>query len=541
MKIVLTISEDFTWPGFLVEGSQNQGELGAGVYGRFMACSSFIDAVAKFGTFEYTVVPFNITRETMWQEIKRVLPIEAIKTLEIPKILRNNKVILHELSRHKLSRLANLRKLYSAFPAPVTAQVHGLGSDELLEEMIMMLLSPVCRWDHIVCSSRIVQDVLVMVLERAKVSLQGINNLSIGPQTTHIPLGIDTDFFRPHSQHDARKVFGISDNEFVFLSLGRLSPFDKVDLIPVLTAFREVVRIATQPVRLVISGSDVSGYYTNILQKVTHDYGIEDNVTIIPNVKGTERPLLYSSADFYLAMSDTVNESFGLSVVESLCCGTPVIAADWNGYKELVEEGLNGFKVPVIWSGNLETIESLHLLFPFQHSSLATSQSIAINNDCLIRTMLACIELSSDKLFELGKRALKSGELYSWKNIITQYEKLWASLAEQSCNQTLNKDINITNKIDIFSSYPTQLLSTSDVVELTDLGREVIEANQNLRAYSDLIVTGFNDELAKKILYVALREETTIGTIVSQFAPFSKSDIFRHVLWLLKQWYLRIV
>jgi glycosyltransferase involved in cell wall biosynthesis len=52
------------------------------------------------------------------------------------------------------------------------------------------------------------------------------------------------------------------------------------------------------------------------------------------------------------------DEPFGLSVIESMACGTPVIAFDRGSMPELIENGKNGFLVNNVD----EAIERLHVL-----------------------------------------------------------------------------------------------------------------------------------------------------------------------------------
>ncbi len=55
---------------------------------------------------------------------------------------------------------------------------------------------------------------------------------------------------------------------------------------------------------------------------------------------------LYGAADVFLSLSDNIQETFGLTVVEALAAGLPVVASDWDGYKALVRDGISGYLVP---------------------------------------------------------------------------------------------------------------------------------------------------------------------------------------------------
>ncbi|GCE17492.1 hypothetical protein KDK_12920 [Dictyobacter kobayashii] len=55
-------------------------------------------------------------------------------------------------------------------------------------------------------------------------------------------------------------------------------------------------------------------------------------------------PLLYSAADVTVVPS--YHETFGLAAVESLACGTPVVATRAGGLMTVVQHGETGFLVP---------------------------------------------------------------------------------------------------------------------------------------------------------------------------------------------------
>ena len=78
-------------------------------------------------------------------------------------------------------------------------------------------------------------------------------------------------------------------------------------------------------------------------QYVAHHMN-NDNVVYIGSVGPVERNRLLGKA---LALLHPIqfDEPFGLSVIESMACGTPVIAFDRGSMMELIENGLNGFLV----------------------------------------------------------------------------------------------------------------------------------------------------------------------------------------------------
>ena len=56
----------------------------------------------------------------------------------------------------------------------------------------------------------------------------------------------------------------------------------------------------------------------------------------------------WASADVFTSLSDNVQETFGLTPVEAMAAGLPVVVSDWNGYKETVRHGVDGYRVPTL-------------------------------------------------------------------------------------------------------------------------------------------------------------------------------------------------
>lgn len=59
-----------------------------------------------------------------------------------------------------------------------------------------------------------------------------------------------------------------------------------------------------------------------------------------------EKEKIFCSSDLFLYPAVGYVETFGYAIIEALSCGLPVIATDWNGYKEIIRDSYNGYLVP---------------------------------------------------------------------------------------------------------------------------------------------------------------------------------------------------
>ncbi len=152
-----------------------------------------------------------------------------------------------------------------------------------------------------------------------------------------IPNGIDTDVFRPAGRGD-----GLDAPQLLFL--GRLDPRNGLD-----TVLRAMPRIlADHPkARLIVAGD---GPLRNVYERLARP--VVDHVEFIGYVNG-DRPHHYATADLYLC--PTTKASFGITLLESMACGTPMLVSDIIGFRELVDGGAEAMLVPkgepAAWAG----------------------------------------------------------------------------------------------------------------------------------------------------------------------------------------------
>jgi glycosyltransferase involved in cell wall biosynthesis len=69
--------------------------------------------------------------------------------------------------------------------------------------------------------------------------------------------------------------------------------------------------------------------------------GVSDRVLFLGKVEQDDLAALYRSCAMLVATS-FVNETFGMALCEAMACGTPVVASNFGGFKEVVEYGVTG-------------------------------------------------------------------------------------------------------------------------------------------------------------------------------------------------------
>jgi D-inositol-3-phosphate glycosyltransferase len=144
-----------------------------------------------------------------------------------------------------------------------------------------------------------------------------------------VPPGVDLQAFTPGPAD--RASLGIPDGARVLLFVGRLQPLKAPD---VLLRAAACMLHADPQLRLhvVVAGAP-SGTDPNWLPGLARTLGVP--VTLVPPVGRHELAAYYRAAD--LTVVPSYNESFGLVALESLACGTPVVAAAVGGLPTAVD------------------------------------------------------------------------------------------------------------------------------------------------------------------------------------------------------------
>ncbi|MDE2860972.1 MAG: glycosyltransferase [Chloroflexota bacterium] len=155
-----------------------------------------------------------------------------------------------------------------------------------------------------------------------------------------IPCGVDVDLFRPVERDEARQKLGLGDGGVV-LFVGRLEPLKGVDIL--LRAVAQL-ELADTTRTLIVGGDLQADAEAARLTALCGELGIAERVSFLGRMVQHELPLYYSAADVFVLPSHY--ESFGLVALESMACGTPVIASRVGGLPTIVKDGLNGYLIP---------------------------------------------------------------------------------------------------------------------------------------------------------------------------------------------------
>jgi phosphoheptose isomerase/glycosyltransferase involved in cell wall biosynthesis len=165
---------------------------------------------------------------------------------------------------------------------------------------------------------------------------------------TIVPAGVDTGEFWPMSPQLARASLGFEPDERIVLHVGRIVPRKGIDT--VVRGFAALVHDQRIPGRLVIVGGDSNDPDPRAtpelgrLWTIAGDLGVEHLVTFDGRAPVDRLKHYYSAADVFV--TTPWYEPFGITPLEAMACGTPVIGANVGGIKFTVRDGETGYLVP---------------------------------------------------------------------------------------------------------------------------------------------------------------------------------------------------
>lgn len=158
-------------------------------------------------------------------------------------------------------------------------------------------------------------------------------------QVQIIPCGVDLQLFTPHERKQAREQLGWKQDSPVLLFAGRLDPFKGPDLL-----LRAAAMMREKAQVVIVGGKPEGDDEIQQLRQLAADLRITKRTHFLEARPQQELPILYSAAD--VTVIPSCHESFGLAAVESLACGTPVVATRAGGLTTIIRNGETGYLVP---------------------------------------------------------------------------------------------------------------------------------------------------------------------------------------------------
>jgi D-inositol-3-phosphate glycosyltransferase len=162
-----------------------------------------------------------------------------------------------------------------------------------------------------------------------------------------IPAAVNAQRFRPVPRAEARRAIGLEGEGPVVVYVGRMLP--RKDVRNALHAVALLAREGRSPVRLLLVGGDsapdsLASKEVDHLRGLAHELGIAERVIFAGQQQPDSLRLYYGAGD--IAVTTPWYEPFGLTPLEAMACGRPVVGSAVGGLTFTIQDGVTGALVP---------------------------------------------------------------------------------------------------------------------------------------------------------------------------------------------------
>lgn len=424
---------------------------------------------------------------------------------------------------------------------------HTTASHAAMSALTGLLSAPVRGWDALICTSMAVRDSARILLENQADFLRwrlGASRFEL-PQLPVIPLGVHVNDYLTSADERlvARQVFGVDADEVVVLFLGRLSFHAKAHPQQMFTALERAAK--GRRVRLLQCGWFANAHIEAAFVDAAASLCPSISVQYADGRDPAVRRQAWASADIFISLADNIQETFGLTPLEAMAAGLPVIVSDWDGYKETVRDAVDGFRIPSLMP---PAPQGTDLARRFDNGMDSydvycgnASQFTALDPVALEH---ACSSLIGDAALRRQMGAAgraRARALFDWSVIYRRYQVLWEELAERRrADPDLQAPLTLLNRPDrpdpfaAFASYPTTQLSGDHLVALLP-GASTLEARRNLAM--NIFAQSLHPGQADCAAIIDLLEQAgpqTVSAVAGIFPAQQRSAILRGLVWLAK-------
>ncbi len=435
---------------------------------------------------------------------------------------------------------------------------HTLSSARTMTGITELLTAPVHPWDAVICTSNASKAVIRKLLERQAEYLSrrlGATRFVL-PQLPVIPLGVDcgAQSRQVAVRDEARTALGLHSDEVAVLFLGRLSFHAKANPAPMYIALE---RLAARH-RLVLIEC---GWAAN--EQISKGFE-EARAKLCPSVRSIvldgrtpeARARAWGAADIFCSLSDNIQETFGLTPIEAMAAGLPVVVTDWDGYRDTVRNGVDGFAVPTLsappGTGNSLAVRHALEIDTYDLYIGQASTAVAVDIDA---TTAAFDRLASDR--DLRRRmgangAARAREVFDWQVIVRAYERLWDELSELRNAAGTAPDASLggargfwparPDPFGLFASFPSATLSGRHrLAQIDGVDEGEVASRLALKVAlihpSGPVSSSFLMELWRRIG----SKQPTVRELLEEQPGASAPLTVRGVLWLAKLGLVRIL
>ena len=237
-----------------------------------------------------------------------------------------------------------------------------------------------------------------------------------GDRLATVPCGYDPEEFGAGDRRAARMGLGLAADEFIVLQLGRIVPRKGIDnVIRAMAVLQQAMGVRA---RLLVVGGEADTPCEQATPEIRRLRAIAESIGVGDRVIFTGRRRRDQLRDFYNAADAFVTtpwyEPFGITPLEAMACGTPVVGSNVGGIKYSVLDRVTGFLVP-----------------PNDPGALAKKLALFAGNPALARAM--------------GRAGMyRARSMFTWECVSQQLARIYAEVARTRTRPTVRRPVLLT-------------------------------------------------------------------------------------------------
>ncbi len=468
-----------------------------------------------------------------------------------------------------IARLAWPREPDHAAAYSLCGVTHTTASHGVMDAIGALVHAPLYDWDALICTSRAVRQTIECVLGTMSEQQQARYGtpLACRVQLPIIPLGVECAIYAQGREAQRlragfRQRLGIGDGDIAVLSLSRLSYHGKAHPLPMFVALEAAAKSQPRPVHLILAG-----WFSNDALK---RHFAAAAAALCPSVKvhmvdGRDRTVrtgIWFAAEIFSLMSDNIQETFGLAPLEAMAAGLPVVATDWNGFRETVRDGEDGIMVPT-WMpgpGYGADLAMRHDLGVESYDRYigAASQATAVDISAT-REAFASLIANPGLRTSMGEAGqARARQEFDWPVIIRRYQELWAELAaRRAVGDRTATSVDLPpappgghnnpvrdDPFRAFAGYPTHLIGPRTMFQAADgeqaraTAKLVRRLDMNVFSRAVLPSDATLDAVVERLI---ANGATAAQDLVEAIGPDHEPTFYRGLGWLAKMGIAEIV
>jgi glycosyltransferase involved in cell wall biosynthesis len=364
----------------------------------------------------------------------------------------------------------------------LTGITHTISTRAVMQQFASYSTAPLMEWDGLICTSDAVKAaVLEMVGSQEEYLAWRLPGSQPPPrlQLPVIPLGVHcADFdFTDDLRAEARRALGLGAGDIAFLFSGRLSFHAKAHPFPMYAALEEAAGRTGKRIVLIQCGWFANDNIRKVFEDGANDFAPSVRHIWLDGRQADQRERAWAAGDVFISLSDNIQETFGLTPLEAMAAGMPVIATDWDGYRQTVRHGVCGYMIPTFAPapGTGQMYADGHAVGLFDYDTYLSHTARHVSLD-LVALFEATAALAQDagkrrSFGEAGRRIAR--EEFDWAVIMRRYLAFWDELAlirtsvqpgDPRCQP--RSSAGRLDPYRVFANYPTSEVSADTMLRL---------------------------------------------------------------------------